>query len=83
MNEIWYAKELKFGLKIEDMNIDVKDLSKTHIKVGETEEKDLNKIFAAFQGENWSPKEYLQSIGMQRTSMCGSIGAWGSVITGL
>ena len=80
-NEIWYMKPEFFSYGILGFNLlknkgllpSVENLSKTHIKVGNTELNSPEEIFIAMQGEIWSPhgeqNQFLYKKGLAHTSM--------------
>ena len=79
--EIWYMKkgqsrDFMMGAKwLEKKGLlpSVANVSKTHILLGKVKERDLEKIFTAMQGENWSPggeaRGLIRSKGLTHTSM--------------
>lgn len=77
--EIWYQKptrgmfdNYKFREKLGTLP-NPKDLSKTHVLLGEIKERSLENIYGIMQGENWSPKgeanRFIHSKGLEHTSM--------------
>lgn len=77
--EIWYSKPETFRDLIVGsfgkgyLNIDPKNLNKTHIKLTTIPATDPEDVFSKMQGENWSPRgearELITSKGLNHTSM--------------
>lgn len=81
--KIWYLKkdapiDLKMGMKFLKSNkpelIPTRDtIQNTHVMIGSIAEIDLDKIYKALQGENWSPlgqaKNLIKKANVGHTSM--------------
>jgi len=76
--EIWYQRPELFGrvagfAKDPDIEIDINDLSKTHILLGSVCEADPERLYGLLQGERWSPngeaRDLIRSKGLRHTSM--------------
>jgi len=71
--EVWYMRDAWFSRGIMGEEPNPHDLQKTHILLGKIGLTDLEEIFAAMQGENWSPngeaKMLILGAGLGHTSM--------------
>lgn len=69
--EIWYAKDMYDW--DDDNRPDLKNLKETHVLLGKIKERNLNKIYAAMQGEEWSPggeaRQLIRKLGLDHTSI--------------
>lgn len=66
--EVWYAKRLG------DTPDTAENLATTHVHLLTVHQPSKEKLFAAMQGERWSPngeaRPHLEAAGLRHTSMC-------------
>jgi hypothetical protein len=78
--EVWYFRKGMANIiltALEEHNKEqlpqLDDLSKTHIKVGTVNSNDQREVFAAMQGDQWSPhgeaKQFIHALGLGHISM--------------